>query len=149
MRAVVQLVKMANIIIDAQETAKIGEGLLVFLGVERNDSADDLIYMVEKIADLRIFEDENQKMNLSVRQRNASVMVVSQFTICGDIRRGRRPSFTTAATKEKASEYYEIFVKLLKDKNIPVETGIFRAHMEIGLVNNGPVTILIDSSKNF
>ncbi len=149
MRAVVQLVKTANVKVNDKEVGKIGDGLLVFLGVERDDNPDDLEYMADKIADLRIFEDEQQKMNLSVREKGGSVMVVSQFTICGDVRRGRRPSFTTAADQDKANEYYEMFVRLLKGKEIPVETGIFRTHMEVGLINDGPVTILLDSRKNF
>ena len=144
-----QLVKMANVRVNDDEISKIGEGLLVFLGVEKEDNPDDLKYMTDKIADLRIFEDEHQKMNLSVKQKAASVMVVSQFTICGDVRRGRRPSFTTAADQDKANEYYEVFVTMLKEKNIPVETGVFRAHMEVSLINDGPVTILLDSRKNF
>ncbi len=135
--------------VNDKEVGKIGDGLLVFLGVERDDNPDDLEYMADKIADLRIFEDEQQKMNLSVREKGGSVMVVSQFTICGDVRRGRRPSFTTAADQDKANEYYEMFVRLLKGKEIPVETGIFRTHMEVGLINDGPVTILLDSRKNF
>lgn len=144
-----QLVKWANVKVNGEEVGKIEEGLLVFLGVERDDNQADLEYMTDKIADLRIFEDEHQKMNLSVKQVRGSVMVVSQFTVCGDVRRGRRPSFTTAAEQDKANEYYESFVKLLKDKDIPVATGIFRAHMEVGIVNDGPVTILLDSRKNF
>lgn len=149
MRAVVQLVKSASVKVSDDEVGRIGNGLLVFLGVERDDTPDDLEYMAEKISDLRIFEDEHQKMNLSVRQKEGSVLVVSQFTICGDVRKGRRPSFTTAADQEKANEYYELFVNMLKSKNIPVDTGIFRAHMEVTLVNDGPVTILLDSKKNF
>lgn len=149
MRAVVQLVKMANVRVNGEEIGKIADGLLVFLGVEKDDNPDDSRYMTDKIADLRIFEDEHQKMNLSVKQKGGSVMVVSQFTICGDVRRGRRPSFTTAADQDKANEYYEVFVTMLKEKNIPVETGIFRAHMEVGLINDGPVTILLDSRKKF
>jgi len=149
LRAVVQLVKSASVKVSDDEVGRIGNGLLVFLGVERDDTPDDLEYMAEKISDLRIFEDEHQKMNLSVRQKEGSVLVVSQFTICGDVRKGRRPSFTTAADQEKANEYYELFVNMLKSKNIPVDTGIFRAHMEVTLVNDGPVTILLDSKKNF
>lgn len=149
MRAVVQLVKTAYVKVNDEEIGKIDDGLLVFLGVERDDNPDDLRYMADKIADLRVFEDEQQKMNMSVRQKGGSVMVVSQFTICGDVRRGRRPSFTTAAEQDKANEYYEEFVRMLKGKDIPVSTGIFRAHMEVGLINDGPVTILLDSRKNF
>jgi len=149
LRAVVQLVKMAYVRVNGEEIGKIADGLLVFLGVEKDDNPDDLRYMTDKIVDLRIFEDEYQKMNLSVKQKGGSVMVVSQFTICGDVRRGRRPSFTTAADQDKANEYYEVFVTMLKEKDIPVETGIFRAHMEVELINDGPVTILLDSRKNF
>ncbi|MDK2918430.1 MAG: D-aminoacyl-tRNA deacylase [Candidatus Petromonas sp.] len=149
MRAVVQRVSRANVSVNNEITGEIDKGLLVLLGVEENDDLDDVKYMVEKIVNLRIFEDENEKMNLSLLDIEGELLVVSQFTLLGDCRKGRRPNFMQAAKPEKADELYNIFVEKSKEKGIKVETGVFQEHMIVNLSNDGPVTILVDSNKNF
>ncbi len=149
MRAVVQRVDKADVTVDGQVTGSVKKGLLVLLGVADGDTEKDLQYMVDKVTGLRIFEDDADKMNLSVKDVGGELLVVSQFTLCGDARKGKRPSFDKAAKPELANAYYEKFVELCRAQELHVETGVFRAHMLVGLVNNGPVTILLDSTKLF
>lgn len=149
MRAVVQRVDRASVTVDGSVTGQSGRGLLVLLGVAEGDTDKDLQYMVDKVVGLRIFEDENEKMNLSVKDIGGELLAVSQFTLCGDCRKGKRPSFDKAAKPEIANAYYERFMELCRQAGLHVETGVFRAHMLVELVNNGPVTILLDSRKEF
>ncbi|NLY77300.1 MAG: D-tyrosyl-tRNA(Tyr) deacylase [Tissierellia bacterium] len=149
MRAVVQRVSQANVKVDGEIVGEINKGLLVLLGVGKEDDEKDLDYMVDKILGLRIFEDEQGKMNLSLTDINGELLVISQFTLFGDVKKGKRPSFTDAGNPEMANEYYERFVELARNRGIKTEHGVFAAHMEVGLVNDGPVTILIDSKKTF
>ncbi|PAB60903.1 D-aminoacyl-tRNA deacylase [Anaeromicrobium sediminis] len=149
MRAVVQRVSSASVDVDHERIGSIEKGLLVLLGVEETDNSKDLQYMVDKVLNLRIFEDENEKMNLSLKDVSGELMVVSQFTLLGDCRKGRRPSFIEAAKPEKANELYEEFVAKCRDEGIKVETGKFQTHMHVNLCNDGPVTILVDSHKKF
>ncbi len=147
MRAVVQRVDRASVTVDGSVTGSVKKGLLVLLGVAEGDTDKDLSYIVDKVTGLRIFEDENEKMNLSVQDVGGEILAVSQFTLCGDCRKGKRPSFDKAAKPDIANDYYERFVTACREKGIHVETGVFRAHMLVELVNNGPVTILLDSTK--
>lgn len=149
MRAVIQRVSNAKVRIGHQISGEIGKGLLVYLGVERDDQEEDLEYITDKVANIRIFEDENEKMNLSIKDADGAMLVVSQFTLCGDCRRGRRPSFSGAAGLDAAVDFYERFIQNLRNLGIKVETGVFRAHMEVESINDGPVTILLDSKKVF
>lgn len=149
MRAVVQRVSAASVTVEGRKVGTIGPGLLVLLGVARGDTEKDGEYLAEKLAGLRIFEDEEEKMNRSVAQIGGSILLVSQFTLYGDVRHGRRPSFTQAAPPEEANRLYEELAQKLRDKGLTVETGQFQAHMEVSLVNDGPVTILLDSGKSF
>ena len=149
MRAVVQRVSAASVTVEGRKVGTIGPGLLVPLGVARGDTEKDGEYLAEKLAGLRIFEDEEEKMNRSVAQIGGSILLVSQFTLYGDVRHGRRPSFTQAAPPEEANRLYEDLAQKLRDKGLTVETGQFQAHMEVSLVNDGPVTILLDSGKSF
>ena len=149
MRAVVQRVTSARVTVGERVTGEIGPGLLVLLGVEQNDGPADVQYITAKIRDLRIFSDEAGKMNLSVVDRQAGVLVVSQFTLSGDARNGRRPSFATAAPPQIARALYEDVVRELRASGLRVETGEFQAMMQVALVNDGPVTILLDSRKTF
>ena len=150
MRAVIQRVKEAKVIVGDRVVGQIGKGLLVLLGVGKDDSQDDLIWTADKVVNLRIFEDENKKMNLSLLDIGGDLLVVSQFTLYGDARKGRRPSFTNAAPPDMGKKFYEKFVEYLENKyNIKVETGEFGAMMDVHLVNWGPVTILLDSKKLF
>jgi D-aminoacyl-tRNA deacylase len=148
MRAVVQRVSRAKVTV-GQLTGEIGLGLLVLLGVGRQDTEQDCVYLAEKIAGLRIFEDEDGKMNRSVQDVGGSVLVVSQFTLYGDVRRGKRPSFDEAAPPEPARKLYELFVERIRAAGLRCETGKFQEMMQVELVNEGPVTILLDSTKNF
>ena len=149
MRAVVQRVKEARVEIEGSTVGEISKGLLIFLGVGENDMEKECEYMANKISNLRIFPDENDLMNLSLLDVNGAALVVSQFTLWGDCRKGRRPSFIEAARPEKANELYEKFISLMKKQNVIVATGKFQEMMDVHLVNDGPVTILIDSSKTF
>lgn len=149
MRAVVQRVSSSNVTVDGNEISNIDKGLLVLLGVTHGDSSKDVDYLLEKIVNLRIFEDENEKMNLSLKDINGELLVVSQFTLYGDCRKGRRPNFTEAAKPDLANDLYEEFVEKARRQSINVGTGKFGAHMMVELVNDGPVTMLIDSEKHF
>lgn len=149
MRAVVQRVDRACVTVGGQTAGSTGRGLLVLLGVAEGDTEKDLRYIADKVTGLRIFEDEAGKMNLSVKDIGGSILAVSQFTLCGDCRKGKRPSFDKAAAPETAVVFYEQFTELCRRAGIHTETGVFGAHMLVDLVNNGPVTILLDSGKNF
>jgi D-aminoacyl-tRNA deacylase len=149
MRAVVQRVSRAQVTVGEAVTGKIGPGMLVLLGVGAGDKESDADYLAEKIAGLRIFEDEHGKMNLSVGQVGGAALVVSQFTLYGDVRKGKRPSFDGAAPPEQARGLYEYFVARLRGMCIPCETGRFQETMQVELVNDGPVTILVDSTRTF
>ena len=149
MRAVVQRVSRAKVSVEGAITGEIGRGLLVLLGVGRDDSEADVPYLVEKITGLRVFEDENGKMNRSVREVEGSVLAVSQFTLYGDVRRGKRPSFDEAAPPEEARRLYEKFVERVRATGVRCETGRFQEMMHVELVNEGPVTILLDSRRMF
>ena len=148
MRAVVQLVTKASVAVEGRTVGAIGRGLLVLLGVSREDTEKDVDYMVEKILHLRIFPDEEDKMNLSVADIKGEILAVSQFTLFGDCRKGRRPSYSHAAPPPRANELYLDFVAKM-GRHLPVATGIFQAMMEVELINDGPVTLLIDSMKEF
>ncbi len=149
MRAVVQRVKSAAVSVDEDPIASIGKGLVVFLGVGREDDRGDVEYLVEKIPHLRIFQDEGDKFNRSLMDVGGEILVVSQFTLFGDCRKGRRPSFTGAADPENAHKLYDDFVSGLGKKGLRVQAGRFQAMMMVSLVNDGPVTLLLDSRKAF
>ncbi len=149
MRAVVQRVTRASVTVEGREISAIGPGLMVLLGVEKEDTEKDAAYLAEKITGLRIFEDENDKMNRSLLQSGGSLLLVSQFTLLGDVRHGRRPSFTQAALPDAARELYEKTAELIRSQGVTVATGQFQAHMQVELVNDGPVTLLLDSRKTF
>lgn len=149
MRAVVQRVSRAKVTVNDWIAGEIGMGLLVLLGVGEEDSESDVTYMAEKIAGLRIFEDNDGKMNLSVLDVAGSVLAVSQFTLYGDVRRGKRPSFDAAAKPDSARRLYELFVERIRAAGLRCETGRFQEMMQVELVNEGPVTILLDSRKTF
>lgn len=149
MRAVIQRVSSARVEVDSQRVGEIGRGLLILLGVEQGDAADDARYLAEKSAQLRIFEDEAGKMNLSLADVGGQALVVSQFTLLADCRKGRRPGFSRAALPELADALYQQFVALLRERGLTVATGIFQAEMQVHLVNDGPVTLLLDSRKEF
>jgi D-aminoacyl-tRNA deacylase len=149
MRAVVQRVSRAQVTVSEEIVGKIGRGLLILLGVAQADNEADADYLAEKIVGLRIFEDENGKMNLDTASVNVQILVISQFTLYGDVRRGKRPSFDAAAPPQRARELYEYFVNRIRAAGIPCETGRFQQIMQVELVNEGPVTILVDSTKSF
>ena len=149
MRAVVQRVNRASVKVVGEITGEIGHGLLVLLGVQQEDVEADADYLAEKIAGLRIFEDDAGKMNLSVVDISGVLLAVSQFTLFGDVRRGKRPSFDAAARPERARELYEYFVGRIRALGLRCETGRFQAMMDVELVNSGPVTVLLDSKKLF
>lgn len=149
MRGVIQRVHKASVIVEDKVCGEIGKGLLVFLGVEDKDSEEDVLYLAEKISNLRIFEDENDKMNLSLMDVKGDMLVVSQFTLHGDCRKGRRPNFMKAASAELAEKLYLKFIDECKKYINKIENGKFQAHMEVSLINDGPVTILLDSKKLF
>lgn len=149
MRACVQRVSQAQVTVAGQLVGRIERGLLVLLGVAADDTDEDARQMAEKIVGLRIFEDEAGKMNLALAEANGAMLVVSQFTLLGDARKGRRPSFIAAAGPELAERLYQAFVDAVRSAGIAVETGQFRAHMDVMLVNDGPVTLLLDSRKLF
>jgi D-tyrosyl-tRNA(Tyr) deacylase len=148
-RAVVQRVSRAEVRVDGKATGRIARGLAVLLGVSRDDGEEDARLLADKIAALRVFEDGAGKMNLPLAEVGGAVLVVSQFTLLGDARKGNRPSFVEAAPPEAANALYERFCALLREKGLAVATGVFRATMEVELVNDGPVTILLDSRRLF
>jgi D-tyrosyl-tRNA(Tyr) deacylase len=147
MKAVIQRVKSAQVYVDGRLSGKIGSGLLVFVGVGRGDDENDVSYMVSKLPDLRIFEDTSGKFNLSLKELNGEMLIVSQFTLYGDCKKGRRPSFTEAEEPTTAKNLYERLINRLREQGIPVQTGEFQAKMEVHLVNDGPVTLLLDSRQ--
>jgi D-tyrosyl-tRNA(Tyr) deacylase len=149
MRAVVQRVSQASVTVDGVVTGSIATGLVVLLGVGKTDTRDSADYIVEKLLGLRIFEDEAGKMNLSLRETGGAVLLISQFTLFGDVRRGRRPSFDDAARPEQAKELYEYVVSKIREQGVECATGKFQAMMRVSLINEGPVTILLDSEKVF
>ncbi len=149
MRAVIQRAAEASVSVDGRVVGRIGRGLVAFVGVDVDDEAADAEQMVDKISGLRCFEDDDSKFNLSVHDVGGGVLAISQFTVHGDCRKGRRPSFTQAARPEKAIPLYEAVVAGLRARGLPVETGVFGAHMEVQVKNNGPVTLLIDTKKVF
>lgn len=147
MRAVIQRVNKGSVTVDGEIVGSIGRGFTVLLGVSEKDTAEDVLYMTDKIANLRIFEDENEKMNLSLLDVKGELLVVSQFTLYGDCRKGRRPNFMSAARPEKAEELYKELVKKCREMGIKTETGIFQEYMKVSIENDGPVTVIIDSEK--
>ena len=149
MRAVIQRVTQAEVFVDHKTVGRIEQGLVVLLGIAQGDGDRDVSYLVDKISGLRFFEDNFGKMNLSVTDIDGGVLVVSQFTLLGDCRKGRRPSFTDAEQPQLANSLYESFVSSVRHKGLRVATGIFQAAMQIKLVNDGPVTLILDSRKQF
>jgi len=149
MRAVVQRVKEARVEVNESRVGGIDTGLLVYLGVEQTDELGDVEYMCDKIAGLRVFEDPAGKMNLSIQEAGGSLLLVSQFTLYGDCRKGKRPSFSEAAPPEKAGTLYELLTSKFRDRGITVETGVFREMMKVYSINDGPVTLLLDSRRIF
>ncbi|MGD9854266.1 MAG: D-aminoacyl-tRNA deacylase [Planctomycetaceae bacterium] len=149
MRAVVQRVSSASVTVDGEVVGRIGQGMCVLLGVAADDTDADVAYLANKIVGLRIFHDDEGKMNRSLAEIGGAMLVVSQFTLYGDCRKGRRPSFIAAAGPERADELYQAFVAAVRGQGIPVETGRFQAMMDVALVNDGPVTLLVDSRKMF
>lgn len=149
MRAVVQRVTSSKVVVNEEVVGAISKGLNILIGISKEDTIEDLLYLKDKILNLRIFEDKDQKMNLSLLDIKGEILVVSQFTLYGDCRKGRRPNFMNAEGGEKANILYEKFVELLKESNLKVETGIFGADMKVDIQNDGPVTLILDSKKNF
>jgi D-tyrosyl-tRNA(Tyr) deacylase len=147
MRAIIQRVKSAQVCVDGRVSGKIGKGLLVLLGVGKGDGESDLSILTSKIPDLRIFEDDSGKFNFSLKEIDGEMLVVSQFTLFGDCRKGRRPSFTEAEEPSTAKHLYEQFILKLRERGVPVQTGEFQAKMEVCLINDGPVTLLLDSRQ--
>lgn len=147
MRAVIQRVKSAEVLVNERSIGKIGKGLLVFVGIGRGDGEEDLSFFASKIPDLRIFEDSEGKFNLSLKEIKGEMLVVSQFTLYGDCRKGRRPSFTEAEEPALARDLYERLVLKLREQGISVQTGEFQAKMEVHLINDGPVTLVLDSRR--
>lgn len=144
MKALIQRVKSASVTIDGELYSKIGKGLLVFLGVEKEDTVENCEKLSQKVLNLRIFEDENDKMNLSVNDVKGEILVVSQFTLCGDCKKGTRPSFDKAAHPDIAVKLYEDFVEKIRSSGLKTETGKFRAMMDVELINDGPVTFMVE-----
>lgn len=149
MRAVVQRVSKSSVTVEGNVTGKIERGLMVLLGVAEDDTVSDAEYMANKVAGLRIFEDDEEKMNLSVKDIGGDILTVSQFTLLGDVRKGKRPSFSKAARPDEANDLYQKFISFLREDGLHVEEGVFQTHMMVDLVNDGPVTILLDSKKVF
>lgn len=149
MRAIVQRVSGASVTVEGNKISEIGKGFLVLLGVGQEDSKKDIDYIVDKLTGLRVFEDENEKMNLSIKDIQGEILVVSQFTLYGDCRKGRRPSFSSAAHPTVANELYLEVCEKLREQGIIVKTGQFAAMMDVALVNDGPVTIMLDSKRIF
>ncbi len=148
MRAVIQRVNQASVTVDGHIAGQIEKGLLVFLGVAKDDTEDDIAFIADKVVNLRIFEDDNGKMNLSVKDIGGGVLLISQFTLFGDCRKGRRPDFTAAGPPDLAKTLYKKTIAAIKENGVLVETGIFAAHMHIDSINDGPVTILLDTKKD-
>jgi D-tyrosyl-tRNA(Tyr) deacylase len=149
MRAVIQRVKEAKVKVDGEIVGRIGEGLLILLGVRKDDTEDDVSYLADKVIGLRIFEDDMGKMNFSISDVKGEILAVSQFTLYGDCRKGRRPSFDEAAAQHLAERIYNLFLEEIRKTGIKVETGRFGVLMDVHLINSGPVTILLDSRKLF
>ncbi len=149
LRAVLQRVSHASVCVDGEITGRINKGILIFLGVSDDDTDADLVYLADKLTGLRIFEDEDEKMNLSVEDIKGDVLVVSQFTLFGDCRKGKRPSFSSAGSPDYANQMYEKFINYIKEKGFNVQHGVFGADMKVELLNDGPVTLLLDSKKIF
>ncbi len=149
MRAVIQRVTEASVSVDGNVVGDIGPGMVVLLGVSKDDSEKDVAYVAEKIAGLRIFDDSSGRMNLSVEDTGGEILVVSQFTLYGDCRKGKRPSYVRAAGGDLARRFYELFIAKLAERGVPVKTGVFGARMDVHIANCGPVTLLVDSSKGF
>ena len=149
MRSVVQRVKRASVSVNGERVGIISTGLLVLLAVGQEDGVDDINWMIDKLVGLRIFEDQGGKMNRSVLDVGGEILMVSQFTLYGDCRKGKRPSFTTAAPPEQAKAFFDQCVEGIRSYGLKVETGIFQAEMDVELINDGPVTILLDSKKKF
>jgi D-aminoacyl-tRNA deacylase len=149
MRAVVQRVTSAAVVVSGATVGSVGRGLLIFLGVGQDDTEEDAVYLVDKVAGLRIFPDQQGQMNLSLATVAGEVLVVSQFTLCGDCRKGRRPSYSGAAPAEKAEQLYRVFVDRLRSTGLRLAEGVFGAMMQVSLVNDGPVTLLLDSRRLF
>lgn len=147
MRAIIQKVTKSNVVVEDKEISQIKDGFLVLLAVKDTDDLDDLAYIKKKIENLRIFEDQDGKMNLSIKDVGGEILLVSQFTLYGDVRKGNRPSFTQSAKAEKANEYYELLKEQLVEDGFSVETGQFQTHMQVSLTNDGPVTIILDSER--
>jgi D-tyrosyl-tRNA(Tyr) deacylase len=148
MRAVIQRVTEASVSVDGKVVGTIGPGMVVLLGVEKGDSEKDVAYVAEKISGLRIFDDSSGRMNLSVEDTGGEILAISQFTLYGDCRKGRRPSYTRAAGEDLAKRLYELFIAKLAERGIPVKSGVFGAHMDVHIANCGPVTLLVDSSRD-
>lgn len=147
MRVVIQRVSKASVLADGKENGTIGQGFLILVGVEEEDTSEDVKYLTRKIANMRIFEDDQERMNLSLDQVDGEILSISQFTLHADTKKGNRPSFVQAANPDKANTLYEELNEGLRKEGINVETGVFGADMEVSLVNDGPVTILIDSKN--
>lgn len=149
MRAVVQRVRSSSVTVAGEVVGKIEHGFLVLLGITTDDTQDDVVYLASKLVGLRVFEDDDGKMNRSISEAGGAMLIVSQFTLYGDCRKGRRPSFIEAARPEVAQPLYESFVAEVRGQGIHVETGIFQAEMDVALINDGPITLLLDSRKTF
>ena len=149
MRAVVQRVTYSSVEVDGVIVGEINKGFNVLLGISKDDTEEDMKYIKDKIINLRVFSDENDKMNLSLLDIQGELLLISQFTLYGDARKGRRPNFMNALGGEEAKSFYDKFVEIMKETGLKVETGIFGADMKVDIKNDGPVTILLDSSKNF
>lgn len=149
MRAVVQRVSSSSVMVDDSEVGRIGNGFCVLLGVTQDDGPEQVKWLVDKISSLRVFEDQSGKLNLSLEDVSGEILVVSQFTLYGDCRKGRRPSFMRAAEPSLAKELYDLFVDRLREKGLPVETGVFQAHMKVEIHNDGPVTLILDTQEVF
>ena len=147
MRAVLQRVSRASVTVNEEVVGAIDQGIMVLLGVAQGDTDQDALFLARKTAELRMFEDEQGKMNRSVEEVGGSVLVVSQFTLLADCRKGRRPGFSAAAAPDEANRLYEVFVAALRERGLVVATGVFQAEMQVALVNNGPVTFLLDTQK--
>ena len=145
MISVVQRCSQADVSVGGNRIGEIGIGFVVLLGIQKNDSVSDADYIVKKLSNLRIFSDSNEKMNLSIKDIEGSALIISQFTLCGDTRKGRRPSFVNAESPEKGKELYNYFLSSFKKEGIPIQTGEFGAMMEVSLINNGPVTLILNS----